>query len=122
MADFDRLLADYLVAADEQAGRMQALARSPGPLDLVSLRLSAHRLRGSGQSFGFPEITRIAARIEDLVVAALAGDAGPDAPLASLCDDLGGEVARARGSFGPADEAGRPTRDHSPDRLRPPRA
>jgi chemotaxis protein histidine kinase CheA len=109
MADFDRLLADYLVAADEQAGRMQALARSTVPADLVSLRLSAHRLRGSGESFGFPEITRIAGRIEDLVVAALDGGPCPDVPLATLCDDLGGEVARARRRCGNPGHTG-PTR------------
>ena len=98
MADFDRLLADYLVAAHEQAARMRTLADAPGPTELSSLRLTAHRLRGSGQSFGFPEITRIAGCIEDLVVDALAGGNPPDGPLAELCEDLGGAVARARDS------------------------
>lgn len=103
--DIERLVADYLVAAREQAGRMRALALSAAVEDLTSLRLSAHRLRGSGQSFGFPEITRIAGKIEDLVVVALAGGA-PEAPLAALCEDLRRVVDRAwrsrEGSVAPA--------------------
>jgi HPt (histidine-containing phosphotransfer) domain-containing protein len=104
MRDFERLVAEYLAASVEQAERMRALAQAARPEDLGALRQWAHRLRGSGQSFGFPEITRIAGRIEDLAVAALAGDAAAEAPLVPLCDELLAAVARAR-LTGPEPEA-----------------
>jgi HPt (histidine-containing phosphotransfer) domain-containing protein len=104
MRDFERLVADYLAASEEQAGRMGVLARAACPEDLASLRMWAHRLRGSGQSFGFPEITRIAGRIEDLVMAALGGGPVEEGPLVSLCDELSAAVARARLGARAADE------------------
>ncbi len=114
MPNFDRLVGDYLVAAAEQAARMKALALQAGPGELGTLRLLAHRLRGSGLSFGFPDITRVAGRIEDLLVEDLAAGRVSTGPLAGLCDDLGDAVARARRTDGGFPDAGPEPDDEEP--------
>lgn len=110
MREFERLLAEYLDAAGDQVLRMRAWARSASPEDLGSLRWWAHRFRGSGLSFGFPEISRLAGTIEDLVAPALAAGTLPEESVVSLCDQLVREVARARlgrGAAAPAAGSGR---------------
>lgn len=65
------LLADYLAGTREKIDGMRAAFQSLGGAQglpaLRSLRMDAHRLRGSGASFGFPEITRLAGAVEDLI-------------------------------------------------------
>lgn len=65
------LLAEYLSALKVRVAGMrtsfQSLGGASGEEALQSLRMDAHRLRGSGASYGFAEITRLAGGIEDLI-------------------------------------------------------
>ncbi|HEY0839113.1 MAG TPA: response regulator, partial [Vulgatibacter sp.] len=65
------LLADYLAGTRQKVDGMLAAFRSLGGEDgaaaLRSLRMDAHRLRGSGTSYGLPEFSRLGGAIEDLV-------------------------------------------------------
>lgn len=65
------LLADYLSGTRQKLEGMLAALRSLGGDDgaaaLRSLRMDAHRLRGSGTSYGLPEFSRLGGAIEDLV-------------------------------------------------------
>ncbi|AKU92231.1 response regulator [Vulgatibacter incomptus] len=99
------LLADYLSASREQAASMHAAFHSLGGSGdeeaLRSLRLSAHRFRGSGASYGFPEISRLGGAIEDLIVAAGPGLLAPGAgraKLDGLVSALGAKVRAAAGA------------------------
>ena len=99
------LLADYLAGTREKIEGMGAAFRSlGGPQGLAalrSLRMDAHRLRGSGASFGFPEITRLAGAIEDLIDRAgddllLAG--ARKAQLDGLLEALAGKIRATVGA------------------------
>ncbi|HWV38924.1 MAG TPA: response regulator [Vulgatibacter sp.] len=99
------LLADYLAGTREKIEGMraafQSLGGSQGLPALRSLRMDAHRLRGSGTSFGFPEITRLAGAIEDLIDRA--GDdlllPGPrKAQLDGLLEALDGKIQATVGA------------------------
>jgi DNA-binding NtrC family response regulator len=59
---------------------VQRLAGSPGLEDWTWVKSNAHRLRGSGGSYGLPEVTEIAGRLED---AALSLDVAASRRLAS---------------------------------------
>ncbi|MBX7096538.1 MAG: response regulator [Myxococcaceae bacterium] len=65
------LLTDYLVLAEERIISMrQAMADLGGEdpkVPLKQLRTEAHRFRGTGTSFGLPEVTRLGAQMEDLI-------------------------------------------------------
>lgn len=65
------LLTDYLVLAEERLSNMrQAMAQlsgEDGKAALKLLRTEAHRFRGTGTSFGLPEVTRLGGQMEDLI-------------------------------------------------------
>lgn len=65
------LLAQYLAGLKAKSAGMRAaldsLGGAGGAEALRSLRMDAHRLRGSGSSYGYPEITRLAGAVEDLI-------------------------------------------------------
>jgi len=65
------LLADYLAGLKDKLqgirASFQSLDGENGKEALRSLRMDAHRLRGSGASYGYPEVSRIGGAIEDLI-------------------------------------------------------
>lgn len=67
-----RLRAEYLAESRERAQELRAALNTlsgPGAEDaLHMIRVEAHRFRGSGNSFGFPEISRLAGLVEDLIL------------------------------------------------------
>lgn len=100
-----QLLADYLADARTRAKAMtDAVATlSERGSDEVRrmLRTEAHRLRGSGASFGIPEISRLAGELEDLITAHSRDDVlGSDvrAKLAGLAEALLQKVNAAAGT------------------------
>lgn len=46
------------------SGRIAALKRAFATLDWAELTALAHRLKGAGGSYGYPELSRLAARME----------------------------------------------------------
>ncbi|MBX7113319.1 MAG: response regulator [Myxococcaceae bacterium] len=65
------LLSDYLIIATERIDALhkalKALADGEEVESLKTLRIEAHRFRGTGGSFGLPELTRLGGQIEDLL-------------------------------------------------------
>src|SRR5689334_10896736 len=67
------LLTDYLVIAQERMSSLRAgiigLAASANHARaaLKQVRGDAHKFRGTGSSFGLPEVTRLGAQIEDFI-------------------------------------------------------
>lgn len=59
-----RMQAEYLESVPEKIQKIQE-ARASG--DLKRLRTEFHRLRGSGKTFGFPEITRLGESLERII-------------------------------------------------------
>ena len=114
--DLAQLLADYLQSAKDKVLAMRAgLERLGGPDEpatLDALRTEAHRFRGSGASFGIPEVSRLGGEIEDLLRAGpLPLPAAARGRLEGLVEALGDALLRATG-IAPihvrADEAGSP--------------
>ena len=64
------------------AQRLQALHNAAAARDFKVILAHAHQLKGSGRSYGFPEISDIAARIEE------AGQAHQGSVLESLLVEL----------------------------------
>lgn len=62
---------------DDCAANLAAAEASPADLELA--RLTAHRLSGSAGTYGYPEASRLAARLERRVLDAKAGGPAPDA-------------------------------------------
>ncbi|MEZ4416276.1 MAG: Hpt domain-containing protein [Gemmatimonadota bacterium] len=56
------LVPGYLKARREEVQRISAAVQNA---DLGELQLIGHRLKGSGAGYGFPDITRLGAAIED---------------------------------------------------------
>ncbi len=69
--EIDGLLPEYLGTCRERIAAMQtSLLALGGPAESEArevLLIESHRLRGSGASFGLPEITRVSRQIEDLL-------------------------------------------------------
>jgi DNA-binding response OmpR family regulator len=67
------LLSDYLLIATERIESLhkalKALAGGEETESLKVIRTEAHRFRGTGGSFGLPELTRLGGQIEDLIEA-----------------------------------------------------
>lgn len=64
------LVAEYVTRLGAVRHELSTLLASPGGTDQI--RRLAHQLRGSGASYGFPEVTAHAARVEDAPPAELA--------------------------------------------------
>lgn len=66
VAEIDPLIADlvpgYMEARRKELDELRDCIRR---CDLEKLRTIGHRLKGSGAGYGFPELTRLGARIED---------------------------------------------------------
>lgn len=98
------LRSQYLAASKERALEMRvALATLSGPGAADGLRmigLEGHRFRGSGGSFGFPELSRLGGAIEDLVLqnGALPKSGALRARLAGLVEALAEKVLAFAGS------------------------
>lgn len=67
-----QLRAEYLATSKERAHELRAALATlsgPGAEDaLHMIRVEAHRFRGSGASFGFPEISRLGGAVEELIL------------------------------------------------------
>lgn len=65
------LLTDYLVIAQERMASLRSsilgLTGADARIALKQVRSDAHKFRGTGGSFGLPEITRLGAQIEDFI-------------------------------------------------------
>lgn len=98
------LTSEYLVQSKERALEMKvALGTLSGPGGGDALRmigLEGHRFRGSGGSFGFPELSRLGGAIEDLVTGnpALLESGSLRALLAGLVEALTEKVLSLAGS------------------------
>lgn len=100
-AIYQQLRREYLAEADERLAelRADAAAFAAGHAAAIpSLRTRFHRLAGSGGSYGFPEIGRIAREAEQWVTSGPAHDSMAQARLAQVIDRLEEEFKRARGS------------------------
>jgi DNA-binding response OmpR family regulator len=67
------LVADYRIGLGVTAGEIQR-ALGEGVDGVARIRRLAHQLRGSGGSYGFPEVTRLAAVVEAAPADRLPGD------------------------------------------------
>ncbi len=65
------LLTDYLVISQERMSSLRSgilgLAGAQAKAALKQVRADAHKFRGTGSSFGLPEVTRLGAQIEDFI-------------------------------------------------------
>lgn len=102
-AQFDeiyrQLRREYLAEADERLAelRADAAAFAAGQAEAIgSLKTRFHRLAGSGGSYGFPEIGRIAREAEQWITTGPARDGAAQARLAQAIHRLEEEFARAR--------------------------
>ncbi|MHB8873376.1 MAG: response regulator, partial [Myxococcaceae bacterium] len=111
------MIAEYLALATERVQAMRSALdalRTPGQeTALGMLRVEAHRFRGSGGSFGLPEVSRLGAQLEDLLAAEPRGElsAAAHARLTGLIEALEAKVSRAG--------AGATAGDASPPRVLP---
>lgn len=101
--EIDDLLPEYLGTCRERVAAMRtSLMALGGPAEAEArevLQIESHRLRGSGASFGLPEITRVARQIEDLLRDRDASplSLGERSRLAGLVEGLSAVVAKAAG-------------------------
>lgn len=99
------LLIDYLVIAQERMASMRAaiigLTGDDPRVALKQVRNDAHKFRGTGGSFGLPEITRLGAQIEDFIEAQKDKALTPTnrAKLSGWVEALGLKLARAGASI-----------------------
>lgn len=99
------LLTDYLVIAQERMvslrGAILGLTGSDARGALKQVRADAHKFRGTGSSFGLPEVTRLGAQIEDFIDAHGEKSLTPTnrAKLAGWVEALGLKLARAGASI-----------------------
>jgi len=105
------LLESYLKSVQGQMDLLGGLAdrlvvRGDDTDALTEFRRESHKVRGSAGSYGFPEATNVAAEMEELAKAWLAGT-GSAAERGTAARML---VARLRATFGPP-----PARDALPD-------
>jgi PleD family two-component response regulator len=103
------MIADYIQAATEKVTAMQSALEQLGTAGHETargvLKVEAHRFRGSGGSYGLPEVSRLGAQLEALLDAEPAGQVSPAtrARLTGLVEALGNKVSRA-GAGTPAGE------------------
>ena len=64
--DFAPLVDVYVAGIPEKIAALDEMTECG---DLPGIRLHAHRCRGTGASYGFPLLTEVAARCEDLIIA-----------------------------------------------------
>lgn len=102
-AEEAELLSEFLALSQERVVGMQAALSSLGDSEAAAERLlvDAHRFRGSGGSYGFPELSRLGGLIED-ALAARSGKSGAlssqdRARLVGLVEALAEKVSRAAG-------------------------
>lgn len=96
------LLSDFLLIAEERMNNLRdglkKLAHKEQAAEgAKTIRTEAHRLRGTGGSFGLPEVTRLGGQLEDLMLAHEKKpiDAQTRAAISGLIDALGARLARA---------------------------
>lgn len=65
--ELDELRREFLTEAREKIKEMKAAASGDSPQDLERLGYLAHQLKGSGGSYGFPEISDQATGIEKAI-------------------------------------------------------
>lgn len=97
---YQQLRREYLAEADERLAelRADAAALAAGQAEAIpSLKTRFHRLAGSGGSYGFPEVGRIAREAEEWIASGPAHDGAAQAWLAQTIHRLEEEFARARG-------------------------
>lgn len=99
---FAPLRREYLAGARERVAELQrwvvALQPAGAPPDpgvLGAIRQAAHQIRGSGGFYGFGAISAAAAVVEELALAALAGDGAAAGRLPAAVADLARAVAVA---------------------------
>lgn len=92
-------LASSIERVESMARILQALDTGDKPSLLQALRMEAHRFRGSGASFDFPEVSRLGGAMEDLLVSLPADEVhGPVvAKLEGLVGALRSSLARSAG-------------------------
>ncbi|MBI3186107.1 MAG: response regulator [Myxococcales bacterium] len=94
------LLSGYLVRARERLEMMRSALGALGGREeraaIQSLRLEAHRFRGSGASFGLPEVSRLGEKLEDLIDALPNEGLTPPlrAEVTGLVEALGEKIGR----------------------------
>ncbi len=98
------MTADYLSQAREQVSEMRqalrAMGRGADGPSLEAIRRHAHQLYGSGASYGFPEISRLARLIEHLAATSRGPlSAASSAQLAGLVEALADKVERTSGEL-----------------------
>lgn len=84
--DLADLIAPFLANRRAEVGQLRALLAAN---DLESLRILAHRIRGVGGGYGFPQVSALGAAIEEAV------EAGDLAPVPAAIDALENFLARA---------------------------
>lgn len=96
------LLSDFLLIAEERMhnlreGLKKLTHKEEAGEGAKIIRTEAHRLRGTGGSFGLPEVTRLGGQLEDLMLAheKKAIDAQTRAAISGLIEALGARLARA---------------------------
>jgi DNA-binding response OmpR family regulator len=96
------LLSDFLLIAAERMTALRDglrnLTRKGGEAEAAKvIRNEAHKLRGTGGSFGLPEVTRLGGQLEDLMVAHETKpiDAQTRSAISGLIEALGTRLARA---------------------------
>jgi HPt (histidine-containing phosphotransfer) domain-containing protein len=67
----ERLSGRYRASLRAEAAEIQAQLTA-GPIDVAQMNERAHKLKGSGASFGFPDITAAATQVEKATPEALA--------------------------------------------------
>jgi DNA-binding response OmpR family regulator len=101
------LLTDFLVLAAERTTNMRTALpelRGKDAKNAVKLfRTEAHRFRGTGTSFGLPEVSRLGAQMEDLIEKHKDKDLGANAvaSLAGMLDALTVKLQRAGATLPP---------------------
>ncbi|WP_373046562.1 response regulator [Vulgatibacter sp.] len=99
-----QLRAEYLVTSKERALELRnalGALSGPGAEDaLHMIRVEGHRFRGSGASFGFPEISRLGGAVEELILQNddLHRSGQLKARLMGLVDALADKVLQVAGS------------------------
>jgi chemotaxis protein histidine kinase CheA len=101
-AIFRELRREYLAEADERLAELRADAArfAAGDLDAVaSLKTRFHRLAGSGGSYGFPEIGKLAREAEQWIAGRPDPDEAAQERLAGVIQSLQTAFAEARAAL-----------------------
>ena len=110
---FSRWIADRIPAyLDSRTADLEALHRALAENDLSRIQDLAHKMKGTGCSYGFDEITEIGALLE--AAAKAQNTAEIDRWISSLSDFLDG-IKTSRAKVADDREAGRECGDIAPD-------